>query len=534
MSLALYRRYRPQSFKAVAGQEATLQALTQALDQQRLHHAYLFTGTRGVGKTTLARLLAKALNCLEGVSANPCGVCAHCVAIQQGSFPDLIEIDAASRTKVEDTRELMENVHYIPSQGRYKVYLIDEVHMLSGHSFNALLKTLEEPPAHVIFLFATTDPQKLPATVLSRCLQFHLSRLSILQISAYLQRVLNEEGGSIEAEALTLIAEAADGSLRDALTLTEQALAYGNNTVTSSMVREFLGLIDSRFLIDLLQTMAEGDPRALVEHLGVLAKTGVDYSGFLKQLLEIIHQLSIIQYVPEALDTQHERSQLLPPLAQALSPQTLQLYYQIALQGQRDLPYAPSPQMGFEMTVFRMMAFQPVQIAMPKASVPELPAQKSPRLSTAVDPLLEDALVGVDPLSGKVETGRGVIPEWPILVHELSINGLTRLLAEHCVLEHWTETGISLLIDPIHKHFVNTKTQERLSEALNQHLGKSYHLRIHEKIVAEETPATLKARTSAENHQIATQKIEQDPTVQQILQAFDAEIEQVELKTDEL
>jgi len=536
MALALYRRYRPQTFQAVAGQTAVVKALCHALDTQRIHHAYLFTGTRGVGKTTLARLLAKAVNCAQGVSSTPCGVCDHCQAISKGCFPDLLEIDAASRTKVEDTRELLDNVQYLPVKGRYKVYLIDEVHMLSGHSFNALLKTLEEPPKHVIFLLATTDPQKLPVTVLSRCLQFHLPRVSIKQIVGYLQHVLATEGGSVvSAEALDLIAGAADGSVRDALTVLEQALSYGGGTVGAEQVRQMLGLIEKSALVSLLHTIVQGDPQSLINQLKILAETGLDYAGLLRQFLAIIHQLCMAHFVPEIMDTEIQEKEAMLALSQQPA-ESLQLYYQIALNTQRDLPYAPSPQLGFEMGVLRMMAFQSVVVSDFKkrileknlvstvsetsSVIPPVPVSENPERLTAPP-------VAVEHKKPDLESE---IPEWHNVVRNLNISGLTRVLAEHCVVDQWTEHHLSLIVDSAKKPLLNQRHQDRLQEALNQYFSKTLTLKIHdkpEKTLSTETPALRQVRVATEQHHVATQKTHQDPRISEMMQAFDAKIETI-------
>ncbi|WP_026972547.1 DNA polymerase III subunit gamma/tau [Aliagarivorans marinus] len=350
---ALARKWRPQRFEQVVGQQHVLAGLVNALDQQRLHHAYLFSGTRGVGKTTIARIFAKSLNCEQGVSSQPCGVCSNCVSIDQGNFVDLLEIDAASRTKVEDTRELLDNVQYSPARGRYKVYLIDEVHMLSRHSFNALLKTLEEPPEHVKFLLATTDPQKLPITVLSRCLQFQLKALSQDDIANQLNHVLTQEGLGFEAEALPLLAKAADGSMRDALSLCDQALVQSSGSLSRDNCLALLGQQDPILLTELLIAVVEGDASAALAQVDQLAELAPDFDSLHQQLAEQLHQLALAKVLPERCDDS------LVALAQVVDAQLVQLLYQIATTGRRDLAYAPSQRSGFEMTVLRMLAFEP-------------------------------------------------------------------------------------------------------------------------------------------------------------------------------
>ncbi|WP_054911334.1 DNA polymerase III subunit gamma/tau [Pseudomonas sp. NBRC 111127] len=355
----LARKWRPRSFREMVGQTHVLKALINALDNQRLHHAYLFTGTRGVGKTTIARIIAKCLNCETGITSTPCGTCSVCREIDEGRFVDLIEIDAASRTKVEDTRELLDNVQYAPSRGRFKVYLIDEVHMLSTHSFNALLKTLEEPPPYVKFILATTDPQKLPATILSRCLQFSLKNMSPERVVEHLSHVLAAENVPFEADALWLLGRAADGSMRDAMSLTDQAIAFGEGKVLAADVRAMLGSLDQGQVYGVLQALLEGDARALLEAVRNLAEQGPDWAGVLAEMLNVLHRVAIAQALPEAVDNgQGDRDRVLA-LAQALPAEDVQFYYQMGLIGRRDLPLAPDPRGGFEMVLLRMLAFRP-------------------------------------------------------------------------------------------------------------------------------------------------------------------------------
>jgi len=355
----LARKWRPRSFREMVGQTHVLKALINALDSQRLHHAYLFTGTRGVGKTTIARIIAKCLNCETGISSTPCGTCSVCREIDEGRFVDLIEVDAASRTKVEDTRELLDNVQYSPSRGRFKVYLIDEVHMLSTSSFNALLKTLEEPPPHVKFLLATTDPQKLPVTVLSRCLQFSLKNMPPERVVEHLTHVLTAENVPFEDDALWLLGRAADGSMRDAMSLTDQAIAFGEGKVLAADVRAMLGTLDHGQVYGVLHALIEGDARALIEAVRHLAEQGPDWNGVLSEMLNVLHRVAIAQALPDAVDNgQGDRERVLQ-LAQALPAEDVQFYYQMGLIGRRDLPLAPEPRGGFEMVLLRMLAFRP-------------------------------------------------------------------------------------------------------------------------------------------------------------------------------
>jgi DNA polymerase-3 subunit gamma/tau len=355
----LARKWRPRSFREMVGQAHVLKALINALDTQRLHHAYLFTGTRGVGKTTIARIIAKCLNCETGISSTPCGVCSICKEIDEGRFVDLIEVDAASRTKVEDTRELLDNVQYSPSRGRFKVYLIDEVHMLSSHSFNALLKTLEEPPPHVKFLLATTDPQKLPMTILSRCLQFSLKNMPPERVVEHLTHVLGAENIPFDDDALWLLGRAADGSMRDAMSLTDQAIAFGEGKVLAADVRAMLGTLDHGQVYGVLHALLEGDARGLIEAVRHLAEQGPDWNGVLAEILNVLHRVAIAQALPDAVDNgQGDRDRVLA-LAEVLPAEDVQFYYQMGLIGRRDLPLAPDPRSGFEMVLLRMLAFRP-------------------------------------------------------------------------------------------------------------------------------------------------------------------------------
>ncbi|MEX0337144.1 DNA polymerase III subunit gamma/tau [Vibrio tubiashii] len=373
--LALARKWRPTKFNEVVGQAHVLTALENALTQNRLHHAYLFSGTRGVGKTTIGRLFAKGLNCETGITASPCGVCDTCKEIDEGRFVDLLEIDAASRTKVEDTRELLDNVQYKPARGRFKVYLIDEVHMLSRHSFNALLKTLEEPPEYVKFLLATTDPQKLPVTILSRCLQFHLKPISVDNIHEQLDHILQHESVNAEARALGMIAHAADGSMRDALSLSDQAIALGNGQVLTDSVAHMLGTLDTDQALHLLEAISSKQPQTAMECIATLAQNGVEWDGLLQQLATQLHRLAMYQALPATLDQNQPDAEKVELLARALSPQDVQLYYQIALKGRQDLPLSPSERVGLEMVILRMMAFRPV--SQPQANVISTQAEVS-------------------------------------------------------------------------------------------------------------------------------------------------------------
>ncbi len=394
----LARKWRPQTFADVVGQEHVLTALANGLSLGRIHHAYLFSGTRGVGKTSIARLLAKGLNCETGITATPCGVCDNCREIEQGRFVDLIEIDAASRTKVEDTRDLLDNVQYAPARGRFKVYLIDEVHMLSRHSFNALLKTLEEPPAHVKFLLATTDPQKLPVTILSRCLQFHLKALDVEQIRHQLEHILGEEQIAFEPRALQLLSRAADGSLRDALSLTDQAIASGEGQLTAASVSTMLGTLDDDQALSLIEALVAADGERVMAGVNDAAARGVEWEALLVEMQSLLHRIAMVQLSPSALGADMAAVEVrMRELARTVPPGDVQLYYQTLLIGRKELPYAPDRRMGVEMTLLRAPAFhprkplpepevQPAQAAAPAPRQPVAPAAPPPQSPQSLPP----------------------------------------------------------------------------------------------------------------------------------------------------
>ncbi len=490
--LALARKWRPRNFEQMVGQDNAILALTHALNRQQLHHAYLFTGTRGVGKTTLARIIAKCLNCDLGISATPCNTCASCSEIDAGRYPDLFEVDAASRTKVEDTRDLLDNVPYAPTKGRYKVYLIDEVHMLSGHSFNALLKTLEEPPAHVKFLLATTDPQKLPATVLSRCLQFHLRPIAAPVIAAQLNHILTAENIPFEEEATALIAKAADGSLRDALSLLDQSIAFGNQAVRLHTLKSLLGTIEPTALFDILTALVEKNGVALLEASNLLYQQGIDFSKALQELLSLFHQITLIQLIPdykvEALHAQ------LQPFAKSWSPQTLQLFYQIALIGQRDLALAPTPRTGFEMVLLRLLAFVPGQIINHT----------------------EEASVAT------------TLNHWPDIYQQLNLEGPSKALAKQCSLLSFEKEILRLSLSPLHKPLLKDKYQETIASAVSQLFKKTITVTIevadNSPTNEEKSPANFEKQQRQSAQTQAEQAITQDETVQKIMQAFDAKM----------
>ncbi|AOA04489.1 MULTISPECIES: DNA polymerase III subunit gamma/tau [Pseudomonas] len=409
----LARKWRPRSFREMVGQTHVLKALINALDSQRLHHAYLFTGTRGVGKTTIARIIAKCLNCETGITSTPCGECSVCREIDEGRFVDLIEIDAASRTKVEDTRELLDNVQYAPSRGRFKVYLIDEVHMLSSHSFNALLKTLEEPPPYVKFILATTDPQKLPATILSRCLQFSLKNMTPERVVEHLSHVLSVENVPFEDDALWLLGRAADGSMRDAMSLTDQAIAFGEGKVLAGDVRAMLGTLDHGQVFDLLHALIEGDAKAMLEAVRHLSEQGPDWNGVLSEILNVLHRVAIAQALPDGVDNGHGDRDRVLALAQALPAEDVQFYYQMGLIGRRDLPLAPDPRGGFEMVLLRMLAFRPADTG----NVPSQPLKPVGISQATVDSA--QAVAGTTPVAPAVAAPAAVVAQPVVPVVEV-------------------------------------------------------------------------------------------------------------------
>lgn len=563
----LARKWRPRNFPEMVGQTHVLRALINALDNDRLHHAFLFTGTRGVGKTTVARILAKSINCEQGMSSTPCGVCSACREIDEGRFVDLIEVDAASRTKVEDTRELLENVQYAPTRGRYKVYLIDEVHMLSNHSFNALLKTLEEPPPHVKFLLATTDPQKLPVTILSRCLQFNLKRLPLELIRDHLTHILSEEGVENETAALNEIARAADGSMRDALSLLDQAIAYGGGNVTQAEVQEMLGSIDRNRVLQLLEQLTAGDGEGLMAAVGQLAEQSPDFAGVLDELNTLLQRLALAQQVPAALDdTQGDRETLLA-LAGQIQPEQVQLYYQIGITGRRDLPLAPDPRSGFEMALLRMLAFRPTNSrrdreppvgevtetqAKPIAAAKSSPAstrraEPEPVSTQVAEPVM--AAPQPTPVAEEVPPQKGdAAPEpvsveeepelfstppapldgpesWASLIAKLPLTGMTRQLAEHAALLRHEGDLVELALDPGFENLRNPKWEEGLSKALQMYFGQKMRVSFQSGEAEAATPQQLRKEEQVARQQAAEASIESDPVLLSLLESFDGEVQ---------
>ncbi len=558
----LARKFRPGNFAGLVGQDHVVRALTHALDNDRLHHAYLFTGTRGVGKTTIARILAKSLNCEEGVSSTPCGVCSICQEVNENRFVDLIEVDAASRTRVDDTRELLENAQYLPTRGRYKVYLIDEVHMLSASSFNALLKTLEEPPEHVKFLLATTDPKKVPVTVLSRCLQFQLKNISPERTASYLAEILEQEAIPFEVPALEVIGRAARGSMRDALSITDQAIGFGQGSLAEGTVIEMLGLVGRDEVGALVDALAAGDAARLLAVVEELADRSVDFEALMADLLAAFHAMA----VGHALKTEARGP---------FDAETVQLLYQIGLLGFRDLGLAPDPKSGMEMTLLRMLTFAPDDAgrAVPpishsgavtpeESSVPRSEAG-APR-SEAGAPAAATAVQNLAANVSKSETKSAVEPTatvaaarteadhsshappaakplpatetvrepsesaWNQLVDALDLGGVARMLAEHSVATVIASDRIELVLDPAHDTLLGDAQVQTIERALAEHFGQPMVLAIAPGEIGEETPADRRARINAERQRAAEALLGADENVQSLVSAFDGQIDEIQ------
>ncbi|MTW19862.1 DNA polymerase III subunit gamma/tau [Allochromatium palmeri] len=534
----LARKWRPRSFDDMVGQQHVVRALSNALDRDQLHHAYLFTGTRGVGKTTLARILSKALNCEQGVSSKPCGVCSACREIDSGRFVDLLEVDAASRTKVDQTRELLENVPYAPARARFKVYLIDEVHMFSGHSFNALLKTLEEPPPHVKFLLATTDPQKIPVTVLSRCLQLNLRRLLPGEIVDRLRYVLEQEGLAFESSALPLLARAADGSLRDALSLLDQAIAFGGGRVVEAETRAMLGTVSGDLALDILDALTEGDGAAVLAAVERVAAMTPDFAELLRELILLLHRLALIQQVPATLAPDDPDRTRMLALAERLAPEDVQLCYQVALTGQTDLPLAPDPRTGLEMVLLRALAFRPVPGAQRPAGSPRLatdtdhapprsaPSEAAP--TTAATPSARPAPPQPPsaPEPTPIQSGTQRLDsaaDWQQLAERLSIGGIANQLAHNCAFRGYSNGRLSLQLDPAAERLRVPSTVARFKSALEQALGGPIDLDIQVARPEQETLAQRHAREAGERQQTAVEQMQTDSVAQSLRANFEAE-----------
>jgi len=546
----LARKWRPGNFTEMVGQEHILRALINALDEDRLHHAYLFTGTRGVGKTTIARILAKSLNCETGITSAPCGVCGACKEIAEGRFIDLIEVDAASRTKVEDTRELLDNVQYAPTHGRFKVYLIDEVHMLSGHSFNALLKTLEEPPPHVKFLLATTDPQKLPVTILSRCLQFNLKRMPISLIDGHLKHILAQEAVQFDDASIRLLAHGADGSMRDALSLLDQAIAFGGGKLEHTEVQAMLGTVSRDRVMHILKALVANDAALVMQHIGELSDLSPDYASVLAELLAMLHQMALAQKVPEAVDENLVDRETLQQLATQVSSEDIQLFYQVGLIGRRDLPLAPDPRGGLEMALLRMLAFKPSLEARGNLSAPQaltnqpvasaqmtsapVTSAQAPAINTSVDQMAaqqpmaqaaatQSSAASIAPTAdpAKVLQFDG---NWAGLVEALNLRGMVKQLAVNCILQEKSATEVRLTLSKQNEQLLNSAMQKKLEEALCNSLQQKLKLHIELGEQQVESPAKTSQRNQAELQQSAEDIIQQDPMVQALKENFNAEV----------
>jgi DNA polymerase-3 subunit gamma/tau len=528
--LALARKWRPKTFADVVGQEHIVRALKNALESERVHHAYLFAGTRGVGKTTVARILAKALNCEAGVKGEPCGECGACISIDEGRFVDLIEVDAASRTKVDDTRELLENVQYTPTSGRYKVYLIDEVHMLSNHSFNALLKTLEEPPPHVKFLLATTDPQKLPVTVLSRCLQFNLKRLSTSQIVDRMSHIGSKEKIKSEAAALTRIARAARGSMRDALSLLDQALAFGAGEIKDADVASMLGSLDRRHINELIEGLINGDAVALMEQIRALQELAPEYESVLDDLATILQQVVVVQLAGvDALDEDAEVESL-QQFAAALAPDLVQLYYQIAVTGRRDLGLAPDPRVGFEITQLRMLAFQPASAVPITAASPTAPAAQNSNSNSNSSSSSSTSSGGAGSVATAPAAKQPATADWESIIAQLNLKGVVRQLAQSCAIGAQDEQSIQLDVHASSESLLTDKQKKSLAGSLQALLGND--IKVSFQVVEDklDTIAARKADVSSQQLEAAKDSIKNDPHVHKLMEMFDATVEADSIK----
>ena len=536
----LARKWRPRNFANLVGQEHVVRALTNALNSDRVHHAFVFTGTRGVGKTTIARIIAKCLNCESGVSATPCESCSACTAIDAGHFADLIEVDAASRSKVDETRDLMDNVAYAPAAGRYKVYLIDEVHMFSDKSFNALLKTLEEPPPHVKFLLATTEPQKLPITVLSRCLQFNLRRLSADQIGAHLERILQVEAVTAEAAAVGFIARAADGSMRDALSLLDQAIAYGGGKLLESETCDMLGTVDRSQVNALIAAIVAADGRRVFAIAAEMAAAAVDFADALAEMMVSLQRIAVMQTVPEIESEHHPDDAALASIAATVSPENGQIYYQIALQGRRDLVDAPDPRIGFEMTLVRMLAFLPADPSIRNPTIGDagrsnpasaasstrrtgLQSSTQPRPEAATPSPRRTTSTDTQPPHPPADDSPSV-GEWAQMVSTMNLSAGGRELALNCTLDNQTDTTLRLRLSR-NSGFLNTDTARKtLIAALSDLRGSPQRVVITLSEETQQTPASQTEQQCQQRQQQAHTAIHDDPGVRRLMNEFNARI----------
>ncbi|MFZ2269130.1 MAG: DNA polymerase III subunit gamma/tau [Azonexus sp.] len=541
----LARKWRPRNFSTLVGQEHVVRALTHALSEKRLHHAYLFTGTRGVGKTTIARILAKSLNCESGITATPCGTCSACQEIDSGRFVDLLEVDAATNTKVDEMRQLLENAVYAPTRGRFKVYVIDEVHMLSNSAFNAMLKTLEEPPEHVKFILATTDPQKIPVTVLSRCLQFNLKQMPVAAITGHLSHILQAEAIPFDNGALALVARSAAGSMRDALSLLDQAIAHGAGKVEESQVRAMLGTVDLDYLFAILEALREGDASALLGVASDLSVRSLSFGAALQELGALLTRLQIAQCVPGAVDDDDpEREQLLK-LASALTPEFVQLAYQIVNIGRGELSAAPDEYAGFVMTLLRLHTFRPASVAdvvasatprprvQPVAARPlaETPAAPVANVRAASGPMAQ-APAAPPPVSAPVRSSpvADASSDWHQIVASLQLSGLARTLAQHCELRQLNEADCLLRLSPAHSHLQMKPAPDKLEQALGEYFGRPLKVRFEMAQNEVDTPAETAGRERRERQDRAIASIEEDSFVRDVIETFDASVVDTSIK----
>jgi DNA polymerase III subunit gamma/tau len=527
----LARKWRPRNFSTLIGQEHVVRALTHALSEQRLHHAYLFTGTRGVGKTTIARILAKSLNCETGITATPCGSCSACQEIDSGRFVDLLEVDAATNTKVDEMRQLLENAVYAPTRGRFKVYVIDEVHMLSNSAFNAMLKTLEEPPAHVKFILATTDPQKIPVTVLSRCLQFNLKQMPTETISGHLVHILQAEGVPFDIQSLSLISRSAAGSVRDALSLLDQAIAHGAGKVEVGQVQAMLGTVGQDYLLAILDALKEGDASVLLQVAANIGMRSLSFSVALQDLSALLSRLQIAQLVPASIDESEPEREHIFDLASAFSPEFVQLAYQITNIGRRELSIAPDEYAGFVMTLLRLYAFRPSSVAdvvaAVNARVQVLMPSKRPEVSEVAAGTLEELL------TQKAVIGPILSPshsDWHEIVAGLQLSGLARTLAQHCELRSVGETECLLRLSPTHGHLQMKPAPDKLQQALRDYFGRPLLLRFELAQQDKDSPAVTASREKQQRQESAVASIEQDMFVRDVIESFDASVIESSIK----
>jgi DNA polymerase-3 subunit gamma/tau len=520
----LARKWRPKTFSQLAGQEAVVQALVNGLDNDRVHHGFVLTGTRGVGKTTIARILAKCLNCETGVTSTPCGECSSCVEIDEGRYPDMQEVDAASRTGVDDMRELLESAHYAPARGRYKVYIIDEVHMLSKHSFNALLKTLEEPPAHVKFVLATTNPEAIPVTVLSRCLRFNLRRLLPDEISAYINHILAEEGIEADASAVQRIARGADGSMRDGLSLLDQAIAYGAGRIVDEDVAQMMGSVDHAHIAHIIEALAAEDAMRLLDIVRELTAQARDFERVMEELAEVLHRMALLQLVPDYRDPERSDWESVQSLAGQLSAEDVQLFYQVAVQGKRDLGLAPDPRTGLEMSLLRMLAFRPAS-AGAVSSAPAAAAQGSGSKAKPAAKAQLASKAAAHETGGQGAAASTTSPEaWQSMAAALSLSGPARELARNITLESCAGQEWRFLIPHEVEHLGSSALVQQLQSALSAQVGHAVQLAIHTATGPVATPAAISEQAEVRRASEAEKAINDDPTVRALKERFNARI----------